>query len=469
VARVLVGVCGGIAAYKAVEVVRLATAAGHSIRVVQTEAAERFVGRATFEGVTGAPVLLSEWEPDPARGAFPGDRAPEHAPISHLELVRRADAYAIVPASANTLAKLAAGLADNLVTSAALASSAPLVLAPAMNDRMWSHPATRANVETLSARGATVLEPESGSLASRGEWGTGRLPDPSTVFAAIEEALAASRTGRAYSPRSLDRLRVLVTAGGTREPIDAVRFVGNRSSGRMGLALAEEAARRGAEVVAVTANVGLERISEIRYVDVWTADELATAVRAEFPRADVLLMAAAVSDFRPATAEAGKIEKAGRDGLTLELEPTEDVLSGLAGERRAGQTLVGFAAEHGPGGLARAREKLERKRLDAVVANDVGAEGIGFDRPDNEVAIVTARGERPVGRASKQEVAAAILDTVEELRAERGEGEPHDSRGTSDLRAPAAGEATAGDRAAAAEAPAQKAGEPTAPARSEAL
>src|SRR5215211_519545 len=239
-ARILLGVTGGVAAYKAVELARLAIKAGHSVRVVQTEASERFVGRATFEGITGAPVLVSEWERDPSRGAFPGESAPDHEPISHLELVRRADVLVVAPASANTLAKLAAGLADNLLTSAALASSAPLVVAPAMNSRMYDHPATQANLELLRARGAHVVEPGSGRLASKGEWGVGRLPEPAEVLAAVEGVLSG------YTPHSLDGLRVLVTAGGTREPIDSVRFIGNRSSGRTGLALAEEAARRGA-------------------------------------------------------------------------------------------------------------------------------------------------------------------------------------------------------------------------------
>ena len=423
-ARILLGVCGGIAAYKAVELTRLAMAAGHAVRVLETEAAERFVGRATFEGVTGAPVLVSEWESDPARGAFPGDPEPDHAAISHLELVRRADLYAVVPASANTIAKLAAGLADNLLTSAALASRAPLVLAPAMNDRMWEHPATRANLATLRERGARVLEPETGALASRGEWGAGRLPDPPAVLAEIESALPQAVAEHGYSPRSLDGLRVLVTAGGTREPIDAVRFVGHRSSGRMGYALAEEAARRGAETVVVAANVGLERSEGIRYVEVATAAELAEATLAELARADVLLMAAAVADFRPRAAEAGKIEKAGREGLELELEPTEDVLARVAGARREAQTVVGFAAEHGDGAAARARGKLERKRLDAIVVNDVSGAGVGFESADNDVAIITPRGERQVPRASKPEVARAILDAVEALRAEAGEASP---------------------------------------------
>jgi phosphopantothenoylcysteine decarboxylase/phosphopantothenate--cysteine ligase len=427
VARVLVGVSGGIAAFKAVELARLGIAAGHSVRVVQTKSSERFIGRATFEGITGAPVLISEGERDPARGAFPGDPAPDHTAISHLELVRRADVLAIAPASANTLAKLAAGLADNLLTSAALASDAPLVLAPAMNDRMWANPATRANVETLRRRGALVVEPETGALASRGEWGTGRLAEPATILTAIESALAGAGPGGAlapaegpasgYAPRSLDGLRVLVTAGGTREPIDAVRYVGNRSSGRMGLALAEEAARRGAETVTVAANVALVRPEGVRFIEVETAAELAEATRAEFARADVLLMAAAVADFRPASAEAGKIDKYVRERLELSLEPTEDVLASVGASRRDGQTVVGFAAEHGPRATARAREKLHRKRLDAIVVNDIAQEGIGFDSADNEVTILTGDGERPAPRTSKAEVARAVLDAVEALRA----------------------------------------------------
>ncbi len=415
-ARILLGVCGGIAAYKAVELTRLAIAAGHSVRVVQTAAAERFVGRATFEGITGAPALVSEWERDPARGAFPGDPAPDHAPISHLELVGGADILAIAPASANTVAKLAAGIADNLLTSAALSLRAPLLLAPAMNERMWEHPATTANLRVLRDRGATVVEPETGALASRGEEGAGRLPEPPALLAAIESALASGRSD--YAPRPLDGLRVLVTAGGTREPIDAVRFVGNRSSGRMGFALAEEAARRGAETVVVAANVDLARAEGIRYRDVVTAAELADATHAELAGADVLLMGAAVADFRPAAAEGGKIEKGGRNGLALELEPTEDVLSAVAQARRSDQTVVGFAAEHGTGALARARRKLERKRLDAIVLNDVSGEGIGFEAPDNAVTILTVEGEREVPPASKTEVAREILDAVESLRAE---------------------------------------------------
>jgi phosphopantothenoylcysteine decarboxylase/phosphopantothenate--cysteine ligase len=421
VARVLLGVSGGIAAYKAVELVRLAGKAGHAVRVIQTQASLNFVGRATFEGITGAPVLVDEFEPDPARGAFPGDPAPDHDPISHLEVVARADVLAVAPASANTIAKLAHGLADNMLTSAALASRGPLVLAPAMNERMYEHPATQANLRSLEARGARIVAPGTGALASRGEWGVGRLAEPGEILAAIEDSLAA---GTGYAPRSLDGLRVLVTAGGTREPVDPVRYVGNRSSGRMGFALAEETARRGAEVTVIAANVALERAPGIRYVDVETAAELEAAARSEFPAADALLMAAAVSDFRPASAESSKISKAGRDGLTVELEPTVDVLAQLSGERRAGQTLIGFAAEHGAGALERAREKLERKGLDAVVLNDVSEPGIGFDSAENEVSIVTSAGVEHVPRAPKREVARRIVETMEQLHREAAERAP---------------------------------------------
>jgi phosphopantothenoylcysteine decarboxylase/phosphopantothenate--cysteine ligase len=404
-ARLLLGVTGGIAAYKALELARAAIKAGHAVRVIQTEASTRFVGTASFAGITGAPVLLTEWEPDPLRGAFPGDALPEHAPLSHLELVERADAFLIAPASANTIAKLAGGHADNLLTAAALACRRPLIVAPAMNGAMYEHPATQANLARLRQRGARVLEPGTGSLASLGEWGTGRLPEPPELLAAFEEALQSSR--------ELDGLKVLVTAGGTREPIDAVRYVGNRSSGRMGFALAEEAARRGADVTVVAANVALERPAGLKYVDVHTAADLAAACEQRFEDADVLLMAAAVADYAPADPRADKVKKdeAGTE-LELRLVRTTDVLTTLAERRRPDQLLVGFAAEHGDGAVERAREKLARKRVDAIVVNDVGAPGIGFDTPENEVTIVMADGDHHVPQASKAVVAGAILDVV---------------------------------------------------------
>ena len=407
-ARILLGVTGGIAAYKALELARLATKAGHAVRVIQTEAATRFVGSASFAAITGAPVLLTEWEPDPLRGAFPGDPMPAHAPLSHLELVQTADVLLVAPASANTLAKLAAGAADNLLTAAALACRKPLVLAPAMNDAMYEHPATQANLATLRARGAIVLEPGTGALGSPGEWGIGRLPEPTALLAAVEAELA---------PGDLDGVRLLVTAGGTREPIDAVRFIGNRSSGRMGFALAEQAARRGAEVTVVAANVALPRAPGIAYVDVGTAAELKAACEEAFPACDVLLMAAAVADFRPAERREDKIKKdAAGAAPVVALERTDDVLSGLAAARRPEQVLIGFAAETGAGALEYGRGKLARKQLDAVVVNDVAVPGIGFDAAENEVTILTASGERHVPRAAKAEVADAIIDAVLSLR-----------------------------------------------------
>src|SRR4051794_35030391 len=371
--RILLGVCGGIAAYKAVELTRLALKAGHSVRVVQTEAATRFVGPATFAGITGAPVLVTEWEPDPLRGAFPGDPEPAHAAIGHLELVERADVFVVAPASANTLAKLAGGAADNLLTAAALACRKPLVLAPAMNHAMYEHPATRANLDTLRARGAIVLEPGTGELASKGEHGIGRLPEPADLLAAVEDALAQGggepgTTGGhdiirddLNGDRRWSGLSVLVTAGGTREPIDSVRFVGNRSSGRMGFALADAAARRGAQVTVIAANVALPRNPAVTYLDVTTAQELADAAQRAFARADVLLMAAAVADYRPEAPHDGKLKKSEAGELNLRLVRTTDVLSKLAESRRPGQRLIGFAAEHGEGALAYAREKLTRK------------------------------------------------------------------------------------------------------------
>lgn len=408
-ARILLGVSGGIAAYKALELVRLATKAGHGMRVLMTPAATRFVGPASFEGIAGAPVLTDEFERDPMRGAFPGDQRPTHDPIGHLEVVANADAYLIAPASANTIAKLAAGIADSMVTTAFLACAAPRAVAPAMNDRMYQDAATQDNLRTLRQRGVRVIEPESGALASRGEHGIGRLPAPERLLAEVE-ALLPSAAG------AWDGLRVLVTAGGTREPIDAVRYVGNRSSGRMGVALAARAARRGADVTLIAANVSLPDPPGVRRVDVGTAAELAAAVREEFPGCHVLLMVAAVADFRPARSEEGKITREEVTALDLRLEPTEDVVAAVAAERRSDQTVIGFAAEHGGDAGARAREKLRRKGLDAVVVNDISREEIGFDSELNEVVIVDAGGEHQIPLGSKEEVADAILDRVEALR-----------------------------------------------------
>lgn len=422
-ARILLGVSGGIAAYKALELVRLATAAGHAVRAIQTPASTRFVGTASFAALTGAPVLIEEFERDPMRGAFPGQSAPDHDPLSHLQLVANADVFAVAPASANTIAKLANGLADNLLTSAALAATCPLLVAPAMNDAMWRHPATQANIATLRARGATVLQPGVGRLASRGEAGPGRLPEPAGVLEAIETLLAGAPAAAAGQPH-LVGLRVLVTAGGTREPIDAVRFVGNRSSGRMGFALAQRAAQLGGAVTVVAANIALPRDERVTYVDVETAAQLQEACAASFERCDILLMAAAIADFRPARSFSGKLKKAADERMRVDLERTPDILAGLAGRRRADQTLVGFAAEHGEGAIERGREKLARKRVDAVVVNDIARADIGFESADNEVTILTATGETHVARASKADVARVVLDAVIAMRARVGSPDP---------------------------------------------
>src|SRR3954453_17107651 len=282
-ARILLGVSGGIAAYKALELARLATLAGHGVRVLMTEAATRFVGPASFEGIVGAPVLISEFERDPMRGAFPGEGEPSHDPIGHLELAANCDACLVAPASANPIPKLAAGIADSMLTTSFLACSAPRLVAPAMNDRMYASAATQANLANLRERGVTVIDPDEGALASHGEHGKGRLPDPARLLALLEAELPAGH-------RPGDGLRVLVTAGGTREPIDSVRYLGNRSSGRMGMALAAATARRGADVTLIAANVALPRAPRVRYVDVETAQELQDACTAEFPTSDVLLM-----------------------------------------------------------------------------------------------------------------------------------------------------------------------------------
>jgi phosphopantothenoylcysteine decarboxylase/phosphopantothenate--cysteine ligase len=423
---VLLGVTGGVAAYKALEVVRLATKAGHAVRVIQTPTAQRFVGAASFGALSGAPVLTDEFERDPARGAFPDQPPPDHDPLSHLELVRNADAFLIAPASANTIAKLAHGLADNLLTSAALAATCPVLVAPAMNNHMYEHAATQANLATLRERGVTVIDPGTGALGSKHEWGIGRLAEPAELLAAVEAVIPTGSRPSApngtrlsapdFAERHLVGLRVLVTAGGTREPIDAVRYVGNRSSGRMGFALAEEAAALGAVVTVIAANVALPRSPRIAYVDVATAAELKAACEDELPNADVLLMAAAVADYRPAAPVDTKLKKDEREELVIELERTADILSGLAATRRPDQVLIGFAAEHGDQALRYGRDKLARKSLDAVVVNDIARADIGFEGSDNEVTIVTAQGERHVPRASKAEVARAILEVAGELR-----------------------------------------------------
>jgi phosphopantothenoylcysteine decarboxylase / phosphopantothenate---cysteine ligase len=384
--RVLLGVTGSIAAYKACELVRLLVQDGHEVLPVLTPEAEGFVTPQTFAG-------LARQEPLRERELYP-----------HLT---RVDLLVVAPLSANTLAKLAHGLADNVLTEAALAFRGPFLVAPAMNVRMWEHPATRANVATLRERGVEFVGPESGELAE-GESGAGRMAEPATILERIREL-----SGKSPAPGGAGGLagkRVLVTAGGTREPLDCVRFLGNRSSGRMGIALADEARRRGADVTLLLANGSVVPPAGIEVVEAPTAADLAreTLARAD---ADVVLMAAAVADYTPREPIGGKRPKS-KEPWTITLDPTDDILAELARRRTNGQVLVGFAADEGESGLERAREKFAVKGGNFFVFNDVSRSDIGFDAEDNEVVLVSERGERKVGKRSKPEVAAAILDEV---------------------------------------------------------
>jgi phosphopantothenoylcysteine decarboxylase / phosphopantothenate---cysteine ligase len=378
VARVILGVTGGIAAYKACELLRLLVQAGHEVTPVLTPEAETFVSAKTYEAL--------------ARREMPRKLYP------HLV---EADLLVVAPLSANTLAKLAHGLADNVLTQTALAFDGPVVAAPAMNPRMWTSPATQANVEALRARGIDLVGPEEGETAE-GEVGVGRMSEPETIFERVDSLLATREQLRGR--------RVLVTAGGTREPLDAVRFLGNRSSGRMGAALAAEARRRGAEVTLVGSNLSVPAPVGVDVVDAPTAEDVARETLARRD-ADVVVMAAAVADYRPSEPDAEKRPKEGRP-WTVTLEPTTDVLRELGERRTNGQLLVGFAADRGERGLERAREKLANKRADLIVFNDVARDDVGFDAPDNEVVLVAAEGERRIEKASKERIAAAILDEV---------------------------------------------------------
>jgi len=384
-ARVLVGITGGIAAYKACELVRLLVKGGHEVVPLVTPGAERFVRAETFFAL--------------AR------RSPADDLYAHLT---RADLLVVAPLTANTLAKLAHGLADNLVSEAALAHRGPILVAPAMNPRMWLHPATRANVATLEARGVELVGPGEGDTAE-GEWGLGRMAEPDEIYRRCRELLGETE--------SLAGKHVLVSAGGTREPLDAVRFLGNRSSGRMGVALAEEARKRGAEVTLLAANLAVPPPGGVTVVETPTAGAMFEQALARSD-ADLVLMAAAVADYRPTAEVAGKRAKDGAS-WELTLEPTDDILRTLGERRTNGQVLIGFAADHGDDGLARAREKLRRKQVDLVVYNDVSREDIGFDADENEVVLVGARDERRVAKAPKDRIAAAIVDTAEELLRER--------------------------------------------------
>ncbi len=389
VARVFVGVTGGIAAYKACELVRLHVRAGHDVTPITTDGAERFVAARTF-------WALARKEP-------PAD------PYPHLAT---ADLLVVAPLTANTLARLAQGLADDLLTETALAHRGPLVVAPAMNTARWEHPATQANLALLVERGAVVVGPGEGELAE-GLVGVGRMADPEEIAAQVAELLGDSVAAAGNVTSALAARHVVVTAGGTREPLDQVRFVGNRSSGRMGVALAEAARERGARVTMLAANLQVPPPQGVEVVPTPTAADLRREALARSD-ADVVLMAAAVGDYRPAEVVEGKRPKDG-EPWHVDLVPTADVARALGAARRDGQVLVAFGAESGEDGLARKRAMLTDKNVDLVVYNDVGRDDVGFESDDNEVVLVSHNGERTVAKAPKPAIARAILDEVERL------------------------------------------------------
>lgn len=394
--RVVLGVSGGIAAYKACDVLRGLTELGNDVRVVPTESALRFVGESTWAALSGRPVVTDVWS--------------DAHEVPHVRLGQEADLVLVVPATANVLAKAASGQADDLLTSTLLTARCPVVYAPAMHTEMWEHAATVANVATLRKRGAVVLEPAVGRLTGA-DSGKGRLPDPDEI---VEIGLGLL-TRKSAEPDLAGR-HVVVSAGGTRERIDPVRFLGNRSSGRQGYALARVAAGRGAKVTLVAANVALPDPAGVRIVPVGSASEMHEAVRAEAASADAIVMAAAVADFRPVTPSESKIKKSGGDAPTIQLEQTVDILADIAHSRsRPDQIIVGFAAETGDASgtvLDYGRGKLEAKGCDLLVVNEVG-EHLGFESEDNEAVILGADGTTtPVPRGPKAALANIVWDLV---------------------------------------------------------
>lgn len=391
---VVVGVTGGIAAYKAAEVVRLLVQRGAAVRVVMTRSACEFITPLTLQTLSGHPVATSLFD------------LTQESEIGHIRLADSADAVLVAPATANLIAKLAHGLADDLLSTVLLATRAPLVLAPAMNVHMYESAAVQENLATVRRRGARVVEPAVGSLAC-GYEGSGRLPDP---------AILVDEVARAVSTADLAGRRVLVTAGPNREPLDPVRFISNRSTGRMGYALAAAAWRRGADVTLVSGPTSLPEPHGVRVVRAVTADEMHRTVRAEAKSASILLMAAAVADYRAKRVATQKIKK-GKGGYSLELERTVDILSDLPASR--GRIVVGFAAET-ERVVENAQRKLEAKGLDLIVANDVSRRDAGFEVDTNEVTLIDATGSEDLALASKDEIADRILDRVVRLLAERG-------------------------------------------------
>ena len=423
--KVTVGVCGGIAAYKSVELVRLLQDAGYDPHVVMTTAAEEFVRPLTFAAISGHKVITSLWGED--AGAVMED---DESSIEHIHEAQTTKLLIVAPATADILAKFAHGLADDFLSTMFLATSAPVIVAPAMNVNMWEHPATRANVETLRARGVKVIEPGSGYLAC-GMVGGGRLAEPAAIAAVVAETLTgivakqymslAENNGEKNVASSNAQQAdfagetVLVTAGGTREPIDPVRFIGNRSSGRMGYAIAEAARKRGARVILISAPTGLPEPAGVEVVRVVSADEMRSAVLKRLREATIVVMAAAVSDYRVRSVAAQKIKREAARAVILELEATEDILREVVAQRVVGTIVVGFAAET-ENALANGRAKLAGKGVDAVVVNDVSVEGIGFDAEQNAGSFLTRSGEVELPVMSKAKMADRILDEVSKLR-----------------------------------------------------
>jgi len=393
--NVALGVCGGIAAYKAVEVLRGLQKGGCTVRVAMTKRACEFVQPLTFRALSGSHVVVDDYAPD------------NPDPIAHITFSQTADLLVVAPATANIIAKFANGIADDFLSSTYLACSAPVLLAPAMNTTMWEHPATQRNLERLRADGVYIMEPDAGEMAC-GTIGPGRLSEPDRIVAAALEILGSART------KDLTGERFLITVGATREEIDPVRFISNRSSGRMGFALAEAALRRGGEVTVVAGTTSVAPPSGVRLVQALSAEEMSQAVAKERENASVFIGAAAIADYRPAQRARQKIKKS-QDSITLTLERTPDVLSQVAASRANGMLVIGFAAET-ENVLANAREKLRSKKLDAIIANDVTREDSGFDSVTNAITIITADDAVEVPVMSKRAAADRILDVIVKLR-----------------------------------------------------
>ena len=419
--KVTVGVCGGIAAYKSVELVRLLQDAGYDPHVVMTRAAEEFVRPLTFAAISGHKVITTLWGED--AGVV---REGEESSIEHIHEAQTTKLLIVAPATADTLAKFAHGLADDFLSTMFLATTAPVIVAPAMNVKMWEHPAVRTNVETLRKRGVKVIEPGSGYLAC-GMVGGGRLAEPATIAAAVAETLRGADAGEdvvgtgAFGSLATEQQQdfaeetVLVTAGGTREAIDPVRFIGNRSSGRMGYAVAEAALRRGARVILITAPTGLTCPAGVEVMQVVSSEEMSAAVMRRLREATIVVMAAAVSDYRVRSVAAQKIKRESARAVLLELEATEDILRKVVAERLVGTIVVGFAAET-ENAAANGRGKLASKGVDAIVVNDVSVEGIGFDAEENAGSFLTKSGAVELPLMSKAAMADRILDEVAKLR-----------------------------------------------------